>query len=178
MTKNEIQLLYQYDRWANARVLRAVSSLSSEHFTRKLGGSFPSVRDTLVHMLSGEWIWLAYWKEPFHKPGFLPDLEARRKIRFNPEAFPNVASLKLKWKEVEDEIAEFVNHLTDESLQKMLPFRTGTIKLTHLMQHVANHSTYHRGQIALMMRQLSAAPLATDFHVFLLERDRDAGSAG
>jgi len=40
------------------------------------------------------------------------------------------------------------------------------------MQHLANHSTYHRGQVALMMRQLHAEPLATDFHVFLVEGSR------
>jgi uncharacterized damage-inducible protein DinB len=39
----------------------------------------------------------------------------------------------------------------------------------HLMQHVVNHSTYHRGQVTLTMRQLGAEPLATDFHVFLVE---------
>ncbi|MBV8052380.1 MAG: hypothetical protein JOZ80_14405, partial [Acidobacteriaceae bacterium] len=27
----------------------------------------------------------------------------------------------------------------------------------------------HRGQVSLMMRQLGADPLATDFHVFLAE---------
>jgi uncharacterized damage-inducible protein DinB len=37
------------------------------------------------------------------------------------------------------------------------------------MQHLANHSTYHRGQVGLMMRQLGAEPQATDFHVFLAE---------
>ncbi len=46
-----------------------------------------------------------------------------------------------------------------------------------MMQHLANHSTYHRGQVALMMRQLDAAPLATDFHVFLVEGRREAGAA-
>ena len=51
----------------------------------------------------------------------------------------------------------------------MLPFRGTRLSLMHLMQHVVNHSTYHRGQVALMMRQLGAEPLATDFHVFLVE---------
>ena len=64
MNKDDIQLLFEYDRWANNRVLRAVSALSDEQFTRDLGGSFPSVRDTLVHILGGEWGWLTYWKEP------------------------------------------------------------------------------------------------------------------
>src|SRR5207253_2302725 len=54
MTKDDIQLLYKYDRWANNRVLQAASALSAEEFARDLGGSFRSVRDTLVHIIGGE----------------------------------------------------------------------------------------------------------------------------
>ena len=68
MTRDDIRLLYEYDRWANNRILRAVSALSAEQFTRELGGSFHSVRDTLVHIIGGEWGSLAYWKEPSHSP--------------------------------------------------------------------------------------------------------------
>ena len=53
MTKDDIQLLYEYDRWANNRVLQAASALGAEEFTRDLGGSFTSVRDTLVHIIGG-----------------------------------------------------------------------------------------------------------------------------
>lgn len=169
MTKDDIQLLYEYDRWANNRVLQAASALSAEQFTRDLGGSFRSVRDTLVHIVAGEWGWLAYWKEPSHSAAFLADLRKRRDTLFHPDAFPNVASVQLKWAEVEKEQTEFVTHLTSETLEKMLPIRAAQVRLGHLMQHLANHSTYHRGQVALMMRQLHAEPVATDFHVFLVE---------
>jgi uncharacterized damage-inducible protein DinB len=54
----------------------------------------------------------------------------------------------------------------------MLPLRTIQISLAHLMQHLANHSTYHRGQVALMIRPLAAEPLATDSHVFLVQGRR------
>jgi uncharacterized damage-inducible protein DinB len=169
MTKDDIQLLYEYDRWANNRVLQKASELSDEQFTRDLGGCFRSVRDTLVHIVSGEWGWLAYWKEPSHSFAFLTDLRTRRDALYNPDAFSNVAAVQLKWAEVEKEQIEFVNRVTNESLEQMLPFRATQIRLVNLMQHLANHSTYHRGQIALMMRQLDAEPLATDFHVFLVE---------
>ncbi len=54
MTKDDIQLLYEYGRWANNRVLQASPrSLTAEQFTRDLGGSFRSVRDTLVHIIGG-----------------------------------------------------------------------------------------------------------------------------
>jgi uncharacterized damage-inducible protein DinB len=170
MTKDDIKLLYEYDRWANHRVFEAASALSLEQFTRDLGGSFRSVRDTLVHIIAGEWGWLAYWTEPSPNSAFLADLKRQLDALFNPEAFPNVAAVQSKWAEVEKEQVEFVNRVTNESLEKMVPFRTKQVRLAHLMQHLANHSTYHRGQVALMMRQLDAEPLATDFHVFLLER--------
>jgi uncharacterized damage-inducible protein DinB len=44
------------------------------------------------------------------------------------------------------------------------------------MQHLANHSTYHRGQIASMIRRLGAEPLPTDFAFFLLERSSASGT--
>jgi len=64
-------------------------------------------------------------------------------------AFPDFAAVQLKWAEVEREQVEFVNRVTNESLGRMIPVRTTQISLAHLMQHLANHSTYHRGQVAL-----------------------------
>ena len=177
MNKGDIQLLYEYDRWANNRVLRAVSVLSAEQFTRDLRGSFPSVRDALVHIIGSEWAWLTYWKEPSPSSAFLTDLWTRQDALFHPSAFPNVAAVRSKWAEVEKEQAEFVNRVTNESLGRMLPVRTTQISLAHLMQHLANHSTYHRGQVSLMMRQLDAGPVATDFALFLLDGRGEAAPA-
>jgi len=176
MTKDEIQLLFEYDRWANNRVLQAAATLTVEQFTRDLGGSFRSVRDTVLHIISGEWVWLHYWKETSRTPAFLADLRKRREALFNPDVFADITALRSRWAEVEKEMAEFVNGLTQEDLKKMLPARGARISLTHLMQHLANHSTYHRGQVALMMRQLGTEPVATDFRVFIGEGHGRAGA--
>jgi uncharacterized damage-inducible protein DinB len=177
MTIDDIQLLYQYDRWANNSVLQAASALGVERFTRDLGGSFRSVRDTLVHIVGSERTWLTYWKEPSPHSAFLADLWTRHDALFNPNGFPDLAAVQLKWAEVEREQAEFVNRATNESLQRMLPVGAKQISLAHLMQHLANHSTYHRGQVALMMRQLAAEPLATDFAMFLMGGRRESADA-
>jgi len=177
MTKDDIRLLYEYERWANSRALRAVSTLTPEQFTRDLGGSFHSVRDTLLHMLGGAWIWLSFWKEASHSPAVLTNLKERRDVLFHPDAFPNVATVQSTWTAVEKEQAEFVNGVTDQSLEKLVPIRATHLRLSHLMQHLVNHSTYHRGQLALMLRQLDAEPLPTDFHVFLVEGQSEAAAA-
>jgi uncharacterized damage-inducible protein DinB len=171
MTIDDIQLLYEYDRWANRRVLKAASTLSVEEFTRDASGGFRSVRDILLHILGGDWIWLAYWKNPPTTSDSLSELKTQRDALFSAHAFVNVDAVESKWTEIEAEQAELVNRATNETLAKMIPFRGTQVKLMYLMQHVVNHSTYHRGQVALRMRQLGAEPLATDFHVFLMEHE-------
>lgn len=171
MTKDDIRLLFEYDRWANRRVLQAASALSDEQFTRDLGGSFRSVRDTLVHIIGGEWGWLTYWKEASPTPALLADLWDRHDALFHPDRFPTLAVVQSKWAEVEKERTEFMNCVTDEVLARVLTVRTKPVRLAHLMQHLVNHSTYHRGQVAQMLRQLGAKPIATDFHVFLIDSD-------
>lgn len=175
MNKEDVVLLYEYDRWANARVFQSLAALTVEQFTRDLGGSFGSVRDTMLHILAGEWIWLNFWKAPYQDDALLADLRTRRQTLFSPEAFSDLDAVWRKWTEVEKEQLDFVNSVTTESLQKMLPARNTLLNLAHLMQHVANHSTYHRGQVSLMMRQLGAEPVPTDFHVFLGERRARSG---
>jgi len=177
MTKDDIQLLYEYDRWANASVLHAASTLTVEQFTRDLGGSFPSVRDTLVHIIGSEWAWLTIWNEPSPSSAFVRDVWPRQAAVFPRNTFPDVAAVQSRWAEVESEQIEFVNRVTNESLARMLPVNTKQISLAHLMQHLANHSTYHRGQVSLMMRQLAAKPVATDFAEFLMEGRREAVEA-
>jgi len=174
MTKDDILLIYEYDRWANNRTLQAASTLSAEQFTRDLGGSFRSVRDTLVHIAGGEWIWLTYWNDPPESAAILADLRTRRDILFRPDAFPSFAAVESKWREIEKQQLGFLHRLTEEDLTKLLPFRATAIRLVHLMQHMANHSTYHRGQVSLMMRQLDAEPSATDFHLFYAENHTES----
>ena len=130
-----------------------------------------------MHITGCEWGWLTCWKEPSPSSAFVTDLWTRLGALFLPNAFPDVAAVQLRWAEVEREQVEFVNRVTNESLGRMLPVRTTQISLAHLMQLLANHSTYHCGQVSLMMRQLAAAPVATDFALFLLEGRREAADA-
>jgi uncharacterized damage-inducible protein DinB len=170
MTKDDFQLLYEYDRWANNRVLQSVSRLSTEQFARDLGGSFRSVRDTVVHIIAAQWSWLTYWTAPSQTAAFLEDLWVQADALFHANAFPNFEAVRLKWAEVEKMQLEFVNSVTEEALRKILPVRASNLSLAHSMQHVINHSTYHRGQVVVMLRQLAAEPLPTDFAFFLLTR--------
>jgi DinB family len=87
----DIQELYRYNQWANDRVFEAVSGLVLTEFTRDLGNSYPSVRDTLTHIVRAEWMWLQRWKgtSPQHK--------------FDATEFSHVKVLNTRWSELKAE---------------------------------------------------------------------------
>ncbi len=159
MNKDDIQQLYRYNTWANATVLKSVAPLSSQELKRQLGGSFPSVHETLVHIMAAEWIWLRRWK------GVSP------RALFDAGEFPDLDAVMTKWSEIEREQMDFVSQVTDASLQEIIQYvnikgQTWQYPLGRLMQHLVNHSSYHRGQITNFLRQLGTQPAATDFLIY------------
>jgi uncharacterized damage-inducible protein DinB len=159
----EIRELYAYNRWANRRLLGAAGDLSPADFDRDLGSSFPSVRSTLAHILAGEWIWLQRWLG--RSPQSLP----------SDREFASYPALRSRWSLNEEAQLAFIDGLGDDSLRSTVRYRTTEgdtyeAPLWQLMRHVVNHSTYHRGQVATMLRQLGATAPATDLVVFHRER--------
>lgn len=157
---DEIRELFAYNRWANLRVLEAVRALSEEQFTQDLGSSFSSVRDTLVHTLSAEWVWLSRWR------GVSP--------RAMPKEWESstYGELREHWRQVEAEQRAFLSELTEVQLDDVVSYANlaGTAfasPLWQMLRHVVNHSTYHRGQAVTMLRQLGAPAPSTDLiHFF------------
>ncbi len=158
-----VRTIYDYTRWADERVLGAAGKLAPEPFTRNLGSSFGSVRDTLVHVVSAEWIWLSRWN------GTSPP------AMWAAAEFPDPASVRGRWEEVQRDLAAFVGRQTSESLEavcryKNLKGQDMSYPLWQLMVHMPNHATYHRGQVTTLLRQLGAQPVATDFVLWCGER--------
>jgi uncharacterized damage-inducible protein DinB len=160
MNKDDVEYLYDYNLWANARILDAVSKLSPEQFTMDLQSSHRSVRDTLAHILAAEWIWLERWK------GVSP------KALLSPAEFSTVESLRARWAQLEEDYGKFVKGLTDESLAKVITYtntrgENWSYPLSQMVQHVGYHSAYHRGQVVTMLRQLGAVVYPVDLLVFM-----------
>ena len=164
----EMMSLYKYNAWADRRALEAASALNREQFTKPMGSSFSSVRDTLTHIYGVEWLWLERFQG--RSPSAIPD---------DPE-FADIAKLKASWAAFEMRLLNFVRGLTQEELDRVMEYKTmkyGVYRnpLWQSMQHLVNHGTYHRGQITTMLRQLGAQPILTDLMHFYREQ---AGTVG
>lgn len=163
MNVADLRHLFAYGHWASARLLAAGEALPEADWSRDLGSSFPSVRDTLAHLIGAEWVWLRRWEG--HSPDAPPG--------WTRAASP--ATLRDALGEVAEDRERFLAGLRDADLARTVRFRflsggEDSGALGDLMLHVANHSTHHRGQVVTLLRQLGAAPPSTDLFVFDRER--------
>jgi uncharacterized damage-inducible protein DinB len=164
MDLQDVHTLIDFHYWARDRMLDAVEPLTAEQFTRNLGSSFGSVRDTVAHIYAAEWIWLCRWQG--ESPTGLP----------SPDIFPDVATARAKWREHEATLRGFFENVDREGINRVIEFKTsaGTAMafvLWQMLQHVVNHASYHRGQVTTLLRQLGAAPpKSNDLIAFYRER--------
>lgn len=161
MDKKDLQLAIAYNCWANEKILKTVSKLPVEHFEKNVKSSFGSIMKTLIHIFETEQGWLQICKES--SGGEKPD-----------ETFESIKSLEQKWLLNNDDFQAYVDSLAPNDAKKIVAYHNASGKefrdvLEHLIQHVVNHSTYHRGQITTLLRQIEAETVNTDFLAFVDE---------
>jgi uncharacterized damage-inducible protein DinB len=168
MTVKDLERLYDYGYWANQKLFQVLSQLTPEQFTQSVSGSYGSIRNTLVHVLSAEWGWLDRCGGPKRGPALKPD------------DYPTVDSLVKTWRSVEEYLRDFLSKLKDEDLGRIVEYqnprgerRTGI--LGDLLQHGAVHGVHHRGQVALLLRMLGYVP--GNFDLLFYDADKRAAKA-
>ncbi len=159
MTSDDVKLLFAYNAWANNRIFEVLARLSEEQYRRDLGSSYGGIRGTLTHLVGAEKMWLSRW------PG-APDTSL-----LSISDVPSLDGLKAVWEKVAAATAKFVGKLSDERMEANFEYtNTKGERFSHplvqSLQHVVNHSTYHRGQISGMVRQVGAQPVNTDLITF------------
>ncbi len=102
-----------------------------------------------------------------------------RRARFpQGEDLSSFEAIRRRWAEVEDERDALIAKLSPGQLEEWLSYvnfagEKCSYRLGEALFHVANHLTYHRGQIASHLRQLGKSAVATDY-LRLLDAQRSS----
>ncbi len=165
MNKTDITTIFEYNSWANQRILGAASKLSPDQFVAPAAFPYGSLRATLVHILDAEYGWrilLAHGEKT-------PDLAEND--------FPTLASLVERWRYEEGHLRAYISSLSDENLQEIVryvnPQGIPRERIRwHGLYHVVNHGTQHRSEAAAMLTGYGQSPGDIDFTVYLIENRR------
>ena len=162
MRIHDIRTLYNYNSWANARILDAVAKVPAERFTTASLGAC-NLRDTLEHILVTGSVWRLRWQ------GIVPE-----SVEF-PDDFPTLESVCACWREEDQQLDAFLATLSDADLDRPVTYQRDdgeriTRTLWYLLLHVVNHGTQHRSELALLLTALGHSPGDLDLIVFVREQ--------
>jgi uncharacterized damage-inducible protein DinB len=160
-----IRSLYRYNEWANRRILDTSARCAPEQLLEGGGASFDSLRDTLVHTMGAQWLYLERWHG--------------RSPRAMPAAtdFADVAAIRARWDVIERDTQAFVAMVDDTALARVVQYvnmqgERWAYPLWQQMIHQVNHATQHRSEAAVMLTKLGHSPGMLDLLYFV---DIDVG---
>jgi uncharacterized damage-inducible protein DinB len=156
-----------YSAWATRQLLDACSTLTPDQLDSDLGASHTSILRTLRHIHDGERVWLRRLVEVdnVHLP---PGPAPEHSFEFLVQSWPELWEGYRQWLESASD-----DDLTCE-LSTLLPstvFAGGAnlcVPCWQIVLHAVNHSTFHRGQIVTMLRNLGIQPPTTDLTFYRL----------
>jgi uncharacterized damage-inducible protein DinB len=159
MTTDEVLDLFAYNAWANRKIFNAAAGLPEEQYSRDLKSSHGGLHGTLAHIVWAEQLWLHRW---LSRPN--PAVPQGKDLR-------GLDAVRARWEEVEAQRHAFLEGLREEQLDETRVVKPSTggeyvHTLAQMIRHAVDHSTYHRGQVVTLVRQLGAVPPNTGLIVF------------
>jgi uncharacterized damage-inducible protein DinB len=174
MKIDEIKLLYEFNDWADARILAACAKVSPEQYAAptSIGTGRGGLRATMVHLLDSMWqdrITLqGYYKEP------LADEAAYDATELHDDAFPTLAALQERWTTELREMWAYLDTLTEEMLNGTMRYVIpGVVRervVWHFLLAALLHNMQHRSEAAVLLTGYGQSPGDLEFTLFLNER--------
>ena len=156
--KNLLLKYVKYNLWANQRTLDFIQEFcTDEQLNQEITSSFPTIRKTLLHIWGAESIWLIRLNGTSPTTWTWMDFQGTQ------------AELRSVILENDQAWIDFIESKDEKYFEDKFDFKTldGTSYSSGRMeaiQHCMNHSTFHRGQLVTLLRQVGATKLpATDF---------------
>ena len=168
-----LRRIAEYERWANQKSLESIKSAESGLLSQasRIGAAPDDVYNRYARALAvmghilwarRRWLWRLGESEP--PPEVMPVKE-----------WP-VARLTEESDDLDRLWTKFLTGLKDADIDTELKYRGGdgadyADTIGQICDHVFNHSTYHRGQVAMLVKQCGGEPAETDYIHYVHEAE-------
>ena len=156
----ELTQQLQYQLWAETTFINLLKSISESEWSKEIPILNKSLKSIYVHKMDIMWFWFSLCKTKSLK---LLDEPPNFNIMTKDLFLQNFMNLF-------HEMMDFAQ-VNDENLILDLNWITKPYEITihELIYNILNHHTYHRGQIAILLRILGLNIPETDYNPFMFE---------
>ncbi|MGG4091637.1 DinB family protein [Paenibacillus lautus] len=163
--------MYEYHVWANQAIFNRLLELPGELYNRKITSIFPTVSEALIHIYTADLGWMNILSGMDMNHALTEAFQLRDEL----ESI-SLEDLNLRFIELSERFTAFLSQNPD--LERIIrldnPYAgIRDTRLSEIMLHVVNHGTYHRGNIAAMMRQLGSSSAMTDYAFFWYQSEQE-----
>ena len=148
----------EFMKWADEIMLAALLKVPSDRASADTGSSFKSMLDTLNHVYLAELVWFKR-------------IQGENKRLAELETPADATALAQAWTDLHKSWLGWAGSMSSEDWTGPFTFRNNagsdsTMPYWQIALHVVNHGSYHRGQVATMLRQAGIVPPASDLIIY------------
>jgi uncharacterized damage-inducible protein DinB len=163
--------LYEYNVWANKQIFNRLKDLPSEVYRQEIKSVFPSIASTLAHVYLSD----LGWFEVFSGVDIQEAMGKASKMQAEIEA-QSLEEMEILFTELGEQYGVLLSKQENLERKLVIPNPSGDFMHTSvidLIPHVANHGTYHRGNVTAMLHQLEYASVMTDYGMYLYLKQKE-----
>lgn len=158
---------YNYHKWANNRFFERLKELPNDLYSQSIKSVFSSIQEVIIHIYQTDGMWLSVMSGD----DFSQTMKTLKQQKGKSAGQP-LEQMNRLYKEMNQSYETFLhNHDALDKPMKIHHPKYGELgtTVTEMVNHVVNHGTYHRGNIAAMIRQQGYEGVSTDYIFFLYE---------
>ena len=158
MNTHDLLTLFEYNRWANERIVRYSARVSRKQLTAPDKLSHGSLLRSLIHLADVEWSWRLACQTGKLPADYITEAQC-----------PDIPALRRFWRDEMETMLAYVRSLSDEQVKGPTRYtvprgsKIRTRLLWQVLLHIVNHGTHHRGEIGRYLARCGHSPGDLDF---------------
>lgn len=167
MSVKIISRLHEHRRWVNQALLESVQMLSETQRIQTFAIGQGSIWQSLLHLYAAEYVWLETLlgdEDPLLPGDLQGEIPGNQK---GAGAIRTLSELKQKWEGLEQRWVNYLERITEESLDEIIKKRSSSsgkgrvhqTRRSDISLHVCTHAHYTAAQVVNMLRQAGATSL-------------------
>jgi uncharacterized damage-inducible protein DinB len=166
MTHSSLKM-YNYHVWANGVVIDRLKELPEDLYHREIQSGFSSVSNVLTHIYLTDYSWFEVISGKSMKQVMATTNQLREQVEKK-----SIDEMKEIFLDLSEQYKALLN--SQEDMDKLIlvdnPY-AGLLEtsISETLVHVVTHGSYHRGNIATMLRHMGHTSVMQDFGLYLYQ---------